>query len=392
MNCINFIVDRKSCTGCGACANACPPNAIRMCADEEGFLYPVIDQSKCIGCKACERACPADRPRPDIQKTTAYFAYSKDEQLCRVSSSGGIFSELAKSVISDGGVVFGAGFDENFKVCHQSADTMDELAKLRTSKYVQSDTGDTYKAVKVFLDNGRRVMFSGTPCQVVALRSYLGKEYDTLLTVDIICHGVPSPGVWKEYLTQEHGEKKICSISFRNKDLGWNDFSMRIDYSDGTYYRKLATVDPFEKAFLANLTLRPSCYQCQYKTVDRVSDITIADYWGVEIVHPELQQQQGVSLVLTHSKKGEEALEAILKSVIIGSTDLEKAIGMNSACTHSVAWPEKRNAFFASRNSLGVKKAVKECMRLTAGQEAKKLLIFAGVKVKKVLRKIGIVK
>ncbi len=386
------LTTKRHCTGCGACMNACPQNAIRMSADGEGFLYPEIDQSKCISCRACEKVCPADRLKPDTQKTKAYYAYSKDEQLCRASSSGGIFSELAESVISDGGVVFGAGFDENFKVCHQQAETVDESAKLRTSKYVQSDIGNTYKAVKTFLENGRQVLFSGTPCQAAALKNYLGKEYDALLTVDIICHGVPSPGVWKEYLEQEHEAKGICNISFRNKDLGWNDFSMRIDYSDGTYYRQLATADPFEKAFLANLTLRPSCYQCQYKTVDRVSDITIADYWGVETVHPELKEQQGVSLVLTHSKKGEEALEVIRGSAVIGSTDPEKAAGMNSAWTHSVAWPGKRNAFFASGNSLGVKKAVEECTKLTAEQKAKKLLIRAGVKVKGVLRKVGIVK
>lgn len=385
------LATKRHCTGCGACANACPRHAITMVADEEGFLYPQIDTSLCIQCSACEKACPADVSHLSAQHTEAFYAFSKDEETCRKSSSGGLFTELARSVIDEGGVVYGAGFDNDFQVVHRAAETLTELENLRTSKYVQSDIGDVFRQVREQLQQGRRVLFSGTPCQVAALKTFLGREYDDLLTVDIICHGVPSPGLWKAYLEQNHAQQLIKGISFRDKTFGWNFFSMKVDYADGTSYREPATKDPFERSFLANLTLRPSCYQCQYKTVDRVSDITIADYWGVESVHRELKEQQGVSLVLVHSDNGRKIMETVSDYVIMGETNLQTALRMNHAATHSVPWPEKRNMVFELVNKMPFGKAVENCLKQTISKKMKTIIIRNGVRVKRVFRKAGII-
>lgn len=386
------LAPKRHCTGCGVCSNVCPKQAISMTPDSEGFLFPTIDSKRCIKCGACEKVCPADATWLTEQQTEAYYAFSKDETICKKSSSGGMFTELARNVIANGGIIYGAGYDADFKVVHTAAETMDELENLRTSKYVQSDTRDVYRHVQEQLQKDRQVLFSGTPCQVVALKAFLGKNYNTLLTVDIICHGVPSPGLWETYLDQNHRQKTIQAISFRDKSLGWNDFAMKVSYTDGTAYRELATKDHFERAFLANLTLRPSCYQCQYKTIDRVSDITIADYWGVETVHPELKEQQGVSLVLVHTSKGQKAFDACDKHICFGTTDLMKATSMNTATTHSVHWPEKRNLLFETLETKSFNDTVELCLKKSKLQRMRTFIIRNGVRVKAILRKTRIIR
>ncbi|MBQ6432117.1 MAG: polysaccharide pyruvyl transferase family protein [Oscillospiraceae bacterium] len=382
------LASRAHCTGCGACEAACPTGAIRMEADAEGFLYPRVDITKCVGCLACERSCPADCVTPADKAPEAYYAFAKDAEICQSSSSGGVFTLLSQEILQRDGAVFGAGFDSDFRVRHQRIDKPEEIARLRTSKYVQSDLGDTLRQVRSLLKENRPVLFSGTPCQIAALRQYLGKDDENLFTQDIICHGVPSPEVWKDYLEQTHGDKQIASVNFRDKTLGWYGFSMKVTYADGAYYRELATKDPYERSFLANLTLRPSCYQCQYKSVSRVSDLTLADYWGVELVHPELKQQQGVSLVLAHSEKGKRLLDAIAKEFQIGSTDLERATKMNHATTHSVSWHPNRNEFFQKRKEEPFAALTKRLLRPTAAQRAKRVVKRSGSRVKKLIKKI----
>lgn len=382
------LASRAHCTGCGACEAACPTGAIRMEADAEGFRYPRIDNEKCVGCLACERSCPADCVTQADETPEAYYAFTKDAAICRNSSSGGVFTLLAEEILKRGGAVFGAGFDSDYRVCHQRIETPEEIAKLRTSKYVQSDLGDTLRQVRSLLQEKRPVLFSGTPCQIAALRRFLGKDDDNLFTQDIICHGVPSPEVWKDYLEQMHGGKQIKSVNFRDKTLGWYGFSMKVTYADGTSYRELATKDPYERAFLANLTLRPSCYQCQYKTVSRVSDLTLADYWGVELVHPELKQQQGVSLVLAHSEKGRRLLQAVSDRLMIGETDLARATRMNQATTHSVPWHPNRNEFFQKRTEEPLAPLTRRLLRQTAAQRTKRFVKRSGSRVKKLIRKI----
>ena len=376
----------QHCTGCGACAAACPTGAVRMQEDDEGFFYPIIDTETCIGCKACERACPADAVTAPEHEPEAYYAFAKDD-ICRGSSSGGVFTLLAQEILLRGGLVFGAAFDDKHRVCHLAIDNVEDLAELRTSKYVQSDIGRTFAQAKASLQESRCVLFTGTPCQIAALRQFLGKDYETLYTQDIICHGVSSPSVWSQYLAQQHGQKEITSINFRDKTLGWNDFSMKIEYADGTCYRELATKDPYERAFLANLTLRPSCYQCQYKTVSRVSDLTLADYWGVELVHPELKDQQGVSLVLVHTKKGAELFAKASERLTVGQTDLHRATTMNHATTHSVPWHPHRDDFFASRQTEPQAPLVDRLLKPTFMQRMKKTIRRNGSRVKQFFRR-----
>ena len=381
------LASRAHCTGCGACENACPAGAVRMTPDSEGFRYPKLDPTKCIGCLACERACPANNISLPEQTPEACYAFAKDPQICQSSSSGGVFSLLAQAILRRGGVVFGAGFDEAFRVCHQKIEQPEEIGRLRTSKYVQSDLGDTLRQVRDLLKEGRPVLFTGTPCQIAALRQFLGADDECLYTQDIICHGVPSPEVWNCYLEQLHSGKQIQAINFRDKTAGWNDFSMKVTYADGTSYRELAVKDPYERAFLANLTLRPSCYQCQYKTVSRVSDLTLADYWGVELVHPELKQQQGVSLVLIHTDKGRALLNNIAAGMEIGKTDLEQAAKMNHATTHSVRWPARRDDFFASMYEEPMAQLTERLLRPTAAKRIRRIVRRSGSRVKKLLRR-----
>lgn len=384
-----LLANRYHCTGCGACANACSVGALRMSRDVEGFAYPLIDKELCIHCGACERACPTDTPRraTDILPK-AYYAFARSKEAVQASSSGGVFGVLAERILADGGAVFGVGFDERFHVCHMQINSAQELYKLRTSKYVQSDTGMIYQSVKSTLDNGRPVLFVGTSCQVAALYCYLGKSYENLYTADIICHGVPSPLVWEEYLRQCHGEKIIRSISFRDKTKGWYAFSMRMEYEDGVSYCKLAKKDPYISGFLASLFLRPSCYQCQYKTVNRASDITLADYWGVELVHPDLKEQQGVSLVLLHSEKGKLLLERVEDGLHFGITDATRAIAMNHAAQHSVPMHKKRQIFFERFQTESFERLVKHCLKMPLKKRIYRAVKISGSRVKRIIRGI----
>ncbi len=382
------LATRSHCTGCAACVNACPCGAIRMEPDGEGFSYPRIDPTHCISCRACERACPANAVTPPERGPEAYYGYACDALTCRGSSSGGVFSVLAAEILRQGGVVYGAGYDDTFRVCHRRIDRAEDLHQLRTSKYVQSDIGKTFCETRELLKQEVPVLFSGTPCQIAALRQFLGREYEKLYTQDIVCHGVPSPEVWQQYLKECHGSRQPAFVSFRDKTLGWNDFSMRINYADGTSYRELATKDPYERAFLANLTLRPSCYQCQYKTVSRVSDLTLADYWGVELVHPELKEQQGVSLVLIHSEKGRELWNAAQSKLVSGPTDGERAIRMNHAATHSVPWHRNRELFFERIGNEPLAGLVERCLREPTGRRIYRFVRRAGSKVKRLLKRM----
>ncbi len=351
------------CSGCGACSNACSKGAIQMVADSEGFLYPHIDEALCVGCGACTKTCPAGKIKQPDTAPKAYYAWSKNEEIRKQSSSGGVFTHLAEYILSQGGVVVGAIMDENLVVRHAVIFSTDELCKLRTSKYVQSDTGDVYRQTKAALKSGKPVLFTGTPCQIAALKQYLSMDYENLYLQDIICHGVPSPGIWQEYLYQTRDGKDVETVSFRDKTESWYRFSLAISYKDGSSFRECYTDNDYMKAFLANLSLRPSCYQCQYRGIGRVSDITLADYWGVYTVHPELPGKDGISLVLTHSEKGERLLTGIRNEIIGGETDFAQAVSLNPPYTHSVKKPKGRSAFFQKSKKLPFSKLVAKYSR-----------------------------
>lgn len=363
------VTDKQDCCGCHACTSVCARHSITMHEDNEGFLYPVVDASTCTVCGLCEKVCPVinqDEPRKPLK---VYAAKNRNEEIRRQSSSGGIFTPLAESVIREGGVVFGAKFDKDWNVVHAWSDTIEGIADFRGSKYVQSTIGDTYREAREFLKQGRKVLFSGTPCQIAGLRKFLRKEYDNLLAVDVVCHGVPSPLVWRKYLEEtreklraerDAGKNTVSSslmempvitgISFRDKTHGWKKYGFRFRYaaskaagnsvSSSANDSERTLLQPFPenvfmKGFLKNLYLRPSCYACASRSGKSGSDISIADFWGVQNYYPEFDDDRGVGLVLVNSDKGRKAYEQT-NSDSIEST-YEQGLNQNPCLEHSVA-------------------------------------------------------
>lgn len=344
------VSEKSKCSGCYACAEICPKKCIDMISDAEGFWYPKVNETQCIHCGACEKVCPITTSHSLAGNGCAatYAAMHKKDSVRLKSSSGGIFSALATHVLEQGGVVFGAGFDENFNVVHKYVENMDELEALRGSKYVQSRIGNAYRQAEDFLKAGRLVLFSGTPCQIGGLLSYVKKPYENLITQDLICHGVPSPMVWQKYIEYRKAEAngaKPRKIAFRAKDEGWKRFSVSFLFENDTQYRETMDKDPMIRVFLKNLCLRPSCYDCHFKAKARKSDITLADFWGVKNVLPEMDDDKGTSLVMIHSQKGGELFERISDSLQFVEADIDEAICYNSSMIKSVKKPKKRELF-----------------------------------------------
>jgi coenzyme F420-reducing hydrogenase beta subunit len=288
--------------------------------------------------------------------TRAFACINDDLSVRRKSSSGGIFHALGLETINKGGVVFGARFDEKFQVIHDHAENSNELEFFLRSKYVQSRIGNSYIYVKQFLSQDRFVLFSGTPCQIGGLIKYLGENLANspqLLLVDIVCHGVPSPLIWEKYLDQLSGDKKVVGVNFREKTPGWRLFSLRVDFSDSSFYVKPLTKDAYMQAFLRNLSLRPSCYACHFKGTKRESDITLADFWHVEEVLPRIDDDLGTSLVLTHSDKGFKTLKGLSSISIIDEIVPEMALAFNSAAINSVKKPIRRAEVFKAIKTHG---------------------------------------
>lgn len=341
------IVDMATCTGCGACAAICPKQCITMKTDRLGFAYPSVNQSICVDCGLCEQTCPirnrTDKPT-DIKK--AYAIKAKDDSLRMNSSSGGVFSLLANSILEMGGVVYGAAFDSALNVYHRKIENGTSLFLLQGSKYIQSKIDHVYEDIEDQLKKGVLVLFTGTPCQINGLKMYLGLDYDNLITQDLVCHGVSSPAFFNRYCHQKEFEHhaKIQQLYFRDKTTGWKDFSVRIVFEDGTI-TKTPTYEEYMKAYLKNYALRPSCYYCQFKGKNRMSDITLADFWGVEKMLPEMYDEKGVSAVICHSEKGYHHLQRILPSTIYQETTYEYIVRFNSAAESSVMCPPNNDEF-----------------------------------------------
>lgn len=362
------IQEKSACCGCAACAQACPKGAITMCADADGFLYPSVDMSLCVECGLCERVCPMLQKKVREGNELIACAFkSKDDALRRESSSGGAFTEIAKLVLREGGAVFGAAFDAELGVKHISVETEEELALLRGSKYAQSEIGDCYRRAEALLKGGRLVLFSGTPCQISGLYAYLRKEYENLITVDFICHGVPSPTVWRQYVayrTEQAGGEKPTSVSFREKSDGWKNYRVYFSFENGKIYKKPHYDDDMMRVFLQDLCLRESCYSCPFRGTDRPSDITLADFWGIGAVLPELDDDRGTSLVLLGSSKGQKMFSSASASGDIADVEFSKALAQNPAYFRSPARPTARDAFVADAMKDGFQNAVKRhCKR-----------------------------
>ena len=370
------IKDKSLCSGCTACAGICPKSCITMIQDNEGFSYPTVDNTKCVECGLCERTCPIQKKLPVQRPLHVYAAVNKDTFIRKQSSSGGVFSAIAESVIKHNGVVFGAVFSKGWKVVHTYVETIEDLSKIRGSKYVQSSIGESYKQCESFLKDGREVVFSGTPCQIAGLHSFLRKDYENLIMVDVICHGVPSPGVWENYLKLIcpkgiDGENSVLSlkeqsgiagISFRDKRAGWRKYGFSA-YRGATKGSDENTVFPpkrpntflyeiqqenlFLRGFLQNLYLRPSCHNCQFRNFKSGSDLTLADFWGVERVFSGIDDDKGTSLVIIKTPKAQNIIReanVVLKEV--QSSDYNMAFSGNSSMFTDDTPNVNRDLFF----------------------------------------------
>ena len=353
------------CVGCGACANACPKNCLIMVADKDGFLHPEIQKDICVNCGTCEKACPiVDKNSKDEEPVPVYAVYSKDDNVRISSSSGGLFYTIAKHIIENGGIVYGAAFDENLYLSHKGVDSAEDLYLLQGSKYIQSDTRLCFREVKKHLAANRPVLFCGTPCQVEGLLCYLKKPYENLYTIDFICHGIPSPKVWEEYIKYQEKvfSAKACSVSFRDKSTGWNSYSYRINFSNNRKYLKANCSDIYSKAFVQNISLRKSCYQCKFKSVNRNSDITMGDLWGIKNILPDMTDDKGVSVVFIQSEKGQYLFEQIKARLWLQEIPADSVIANNSAMVKSVYEHNFRDYFFRNLGKQSFETLVEDCL------------------------------
>lgn len=348
----------EDCCGCSACAQTCPKACISMVPDEEGFLYPHVDAGKCVGCNRCEAACPILQ-KPKFFNLTqkgarAFGGWHRDEKIRELSSSGGAFTLLAEHVLKLGGVVFGCALNEKMQAVHIGIDRIEDLDRLRRSKYVQSDINGAYRSVRCALDAGRKVLFVGAPCQAAGLHAYLGTYHENLYVCDFICHGTPSQKVFDAYRTdleRRFGER-ITSFSFRNKDHGWHPSGLQLGTEavtkSGARHRHFpAFRDAFMNGFLDDLYLRPSCYNCAFKCLPKYyASFTIADFWGVQRKHPELNDGKGTSLLLVHDRHGEELFDAVKGNFVYKEVPMADALVRNQSICKSVRANKLRASFF----------------------------------------------
>lgn len=346
-----IIEDINKCTGCSACMNVCPKNAIEMKPDKYGFCYPSIVVEKCVNCDMCKKVCPinaAIEKNKEQKKVVACYSKFDEERL--KSSSGGIFSLLARNVIEDGGIVCGVKIDDKFIVRHCCANSLIEIEEFKGSKYVQSEIGYTYKEIGEYLKQSKKVLFSGTPCQVAGLKSYLGESYETLTCVDFICFGIPSPKVFQKYLNAlvKKKGKSIKNVNFRSKVNGWTGkkFSFEVVYSDNSSESEIITKDLYHRTFFTGLNVRNSCYSCKFTDPNKLGDLTLADFWGVEELMPHMDDGIGTSISFINTEKGSNVLNEIKNQIKFEYIDYKIAIEQNKAAITSVKLNPKREVFF----------------------------------------------
>ena len=369
------LAELNQCTGCGACAAACPKDCIVMEADGEGFLHPQIDESNCINCDKCAKACPVLSFHAPVTDgfPVAYAAFHQEKEILYRSSSGGVFTALAQQVIKAGGTVYGAAFREDFSVAHMRAETLDEIAAFRGSKYVQSDCTNVVVSAKQDLEDGRHVLFSGSPCQIAGFRQFLGKDYEKLLLVDTTCHSVPSPKVWAKFLTDTESQynSKICGINFRDKRTGWEKYQMCIQLDDGRELLYPRSQNPYMEAFLRGLISRRSCAHCPFKGQNRASDLTLSDFWGVQTAFPEAYRKEGTSLVLVQSEKGRMAFSKVFSQLDIRPVDAAAALKGNPAYYVSSVPHPRRDECFGRMDQQPFSALVEQCLAPSPGEIAR---------------------
>ena len=357
---MEILKNKELCCGCHACFNICPVGAIEMKYDSQGFLYPKINNKLCIGCQQCKKVCPVLRKPSNLKLEEIYGAYALDNKERMSSCSGGVFAVLARRVLRQQGVVFGAAYDENNLVHHVYIHKIDDLYKLKGTKYVQSRIEKTFQRAKKYLDNNRLVLFSGTPCQIAGLKNYLGRDYENLICMDLICHGVPSPMVWKKYLQEMMSNHKIVKVEFRNKSEGVSKSTINYYFDDDTVIKEKYSTSAYTKGFINNLYIRPSCTSCNFKGIKRCSDITVGDFWSAREFHPNFVDDYGVSTIIIHSEKGKGWLEEIRKELNIVDSTKEEAACWNECLIKATSRNPKMELFYNEWNDKSVQTLVEE--------------------------------
>lgn len=328
-------VKEELCCGCGACYQTCPKQCIHMEQNKRGFLIPIVDENICVNCGACIKTCP-EQSQPLMKMVkNAYVAIAKNKEILNMSTSGGIFGILSESVITAGGCVYGCMWNQQGYAQQGKIECIQELEKIQKSKYVQSDTKRTFIEVQNDLKQGRNVLYSGTACQIAGLRKFLNGREENLITVEVACHGVPSPGLFQKYICwkEKREGNKIEEVQFRNKEKHkkGEHYKFCLKYADGKKRYYLSNEDPYYGAFLEGRTLRKTCYHCKYKQSERVSDILLGDYWGVEKEHPKFPAQYGASAIVISSDKGMQLFESIKSQLIVEDSTFEKIIKHNKS-------------------------------------------------------------
>lgn len=356
-----------------------------MEADGEGFLYPHLNPLECIDCHQCEKVCPVlnNKTEKNPALPQAWAVWNADEKVRLASSSGGFFSLLAEDVLNRNGTVYGATVVDKV-VKHIRIEDREGIASLRGSKYVQSEIGTSYLDAEADLKAGKWVLFTGTPCQIEGLKLFLKKTYERLICMDFICHGVPSPSIWERYvkLRESQAGSTMTQAAFRDKRNGWKSYELSLEFANGSTYHQNHSKDPFVRSFLWDFTLRPSCYQCRFKKWNRVSDITAADFWGIDQMLPQMADDRGTSLVLIHSEKGEKSFQKLIVKMQCQQVDAQQAIAYNPSMVHSAKRPEMRNEFFTEKV---FREGFAECVERYAKEPLSIKII-----IKKALVKLGL--
>lgn len=401
-----YITDKKNCCGCSACVQRCPKQCVRLEEDAEGFMYPNVDAEICIKCGLCEKVCPILNQADKLPVQDVLAVKNPNEEERMNSSSGGVFLPLAREVINKGGVVFGAVYDEHWEVHHVYAEKIEDVYPMMGSKYLQSRIENTYKEAETFLKQGREVMFVGSPCQIAGLRTFLrNKEYPNLLAVDFLCHGVPSPGVWRRYLAETYGgydtkeksrlqatagkntvllsslnaKSPIGDIKFRDKtESGWKKYRFVVRQKSALKADKNSVLssdihydNPFMRGFLSDIYLRPSCYECKCKNGVNHSDLTIADYWAARVTDQDFDDDKGIGLVLVNTLKGEEYFKRL--NMTVRKSTLDKAHLCNGGFNEYTHVHPKRTVFFNMfQQGKSVKQSVNICLHITMWCRLKK--------------------
>jgi len=382
-----------NCCGCRVCENVCPHKCITFKLNNEGFIYPVIGE-ECVGCGICKSKCPSNTDNV-LTPIDGYMAFSNDAKNRKKGSSGGIFGLLAREVIKDSGIVFGAAFDENLKLISKSAETEEELECLYKSKYLQCNNTKMYKRVKEELEKGKKVLVCNTPCNIAALKNYLGREYENLVLIDFVCHGVPSQDFFDKCIHWYERNKniKILSYSFREKiKKSPTPHLFKIKYIKNGIYREKTNLyfkEPFYFAFQKRISLRMSCYDCLYAKKERASDITLGDFHDIEKFTNKYDRMQGISMVLLNTDKGKNTFDKILNNLTVEKFDIETLVKNNECLSGSTAMPKKRENFFEKLNDFGIDYLVRT--ELNSKKEWKKKIYYnMPAFVRKVLKRIVI--